>query len=227
MIRSLKHIAIILDGNRRWAKALGFPAGAGHNEAVKRLEPLIKHAYEKGIKYITFYTFSTENWNRDPKEVALLMRLFRKFFKSQTMKRLKSDGVKITVLGELERFPKDIAECLKKIVNETEENKKITVNFALNYGGRAEMLRAVKQVIKDGIIEITPEIFSQYLYTKGQPDPDLIIRPGGEKRLSGFLLWQSEYSELYFTDTYMPAFDAREMDLAIAEYYARQRRFGK
>lgn len=226
MPKSLKHIAIILDGNRRWAKKKGLPAGAGHKEAVNRLEPLIEHAAKKGITHLTLYTFSTENWNRSPEEVSLLMNLFREFFSGKMMERLKNEGVKICTLGELDRFPEDIASSMRNTVEETAENTKITVNFALNYGGRAEIIRAINRLLAEKKESVDPETFSSYLYTTGQPDPDLIIRPGGEKRLSGFLLWQSEYSELYFTDTFMPDFTPEELDKAIEEYSARQRRFG-
>jgi undecaprenyl diphosphate synthase len=225
-MKPLKHIAIILDGNRRWAKERGLPSGAGHKEAVKRLEPLIKHAIEKQITHLTFFTFSTENWNRSPVEVALLMTLFRELFSGKFIEKLKKEHVKICVLGELSRFPTDIADAMKKAVDETKDYTNITVNFALNYGGRAEIIRAVNHAIAEKVETVDAELFSSFMYTAFQPDPDLIIRPGGEKRLSGFLLWQSEYAELYFTDIYMPDFTPEELDQAILEYERRQRRFG-
>jgi undecaprenyl diphosphate synthase len=225
-VRPLKHIAIILDGNRRWAKKRGLPAGAGHREAVKRLEPLIKHAVEKNITHLTLYTFSTENWKRSTVEVELLMSLFRELFSGSFIQRLKKEQVRICILGELHRFPEDIAESMRKAADETKTNTRITVNFALNYGGRAEIIRAVNTLLQQKKDQIDVATFSEYMYTAGQPDPDLMIRPGGEKRLSGFLLWQSEYTELYFTDVFMPDFTPDQLDFAIEEYEKRQRRFG-
>lgn len=221
------HVALIMDGNRRWASVRRLPISAGHLKATERLEPLIMHAKKCGVGYLTFWAFSTENWNRDRKEVELLMTVFRRFFKSSSIEKLKKNDVCIKVLGELDPFPKDIVKDIREIVEETKNNKSITVNMGLNYGGRAEILRAVKKMLVDKPKEITEEMFSQYLYTKGQPDPDLIIRPGGEQRLSGFLPWQSVYSEFYFTKTYWPDFNERELDKALEEYALRERRFGK
>lgn len=221
------HIGIILDGNRRWAKKRGLPSGSGHKEAVKRIEELIEHAATRGVDFLTFYTFSTENWGRTPSEVSLIMNLFREYFNSKSLKKLIDNGVKIIVIGDSSRFDEDIQKNMLQVMEDTADNKKITVNFALNYGGRAEIIYAINRIITEGKKEVSEEEFSNYLYTAKQPDPDLIIRTSGEKRISGFLLWQIAYSELYFTDVLMPDFTAMQLDIAIAEYESRKRRFGK
>ncbi len=224
-----QHIAIIMDGNRRWAKERGLPTLTGHAKGYNQIDCIVTHAQKLGIKYITFWAFSTENWKRSEKEVTYLLNLFRKLFKGPLLKKLLSQGGKINVLGSLTAFPKDIQEETKKVIEASKDNEGITINIALNYGGRPEILRAVQEIVAKNIkiADITTESFSHYLYTNDQPDPDMIIRTGGEKRLSGFLLWQSEYSELYFTDTYWPDFDEKEFDKALEEYERRERRFGK
>ena len=219
-----QHIAIIMDGNRRWAKERGLPALAGHRKVANDiLEPLVEHAADCGIKFITFWAFSTENWQRSKSEVSGIMRIFRHLMKRQ-FQRLHEKGVRIRAIGDISRFAPDIRKALEDGIEKTKDNKKITAVFALNYGGRDEILRAIKRL---GAQEVTEENFSQNLDTAGIPDPELIIRPGGEQRLSGFLLWQSEYSELYFQSWYMPQFTPEKLDEAIAEYNRRQRRFGK
>jgi undecaprenyl diphosphate synthase len=245
----ITHVAFIMDGNRRWAKERKLPLSAGHTKGYKAIEPLINFAHKKGIKHVTFWAFSTENWNRDQKEVALLMQIFRRLFKGSIFKRLHKNGVRIRILGELDPFPEDIAKKVREIVEETKHNTAITVNIALNYGGRAEILRAVNKIlrekqsfvipakagihtrgsrIKSGMtMEIDEETFAHYLYTEDQPDPDMIIRTSGEERLSGFLPWQGAYSELYFPKTYWPDFDEKEFEKALLEFENRQRRFGK
>ncbi|MBI4062631.1 di-trans,poly-cis-decaprenylcistransferase [Candidatus Gottesmanbacteria bacterium] len=219
-----QHIAIIMDGNRRWAKERGLPAVAGHRKVANEiLEPLIDHAADRGITFITFWAFSTENWQRSKSEVNGIMRIFRHLMKRQ-FQRLHEKGVRIRIIGDISRFAPDIRKGLEDGMEKTKRNKRITAVFALNYGGRDEILRAIKRL---GTQEGTEENFSQNLDTAGIPDPELIIRPGGEQRLSGFLLWQSEYSELYFQSWYMPEFTREKLDEAIAEYKRRQRRFGK
>ncbi|OGV97170.1 di-trans,poly-cis-decaprenylcistransferase [Microgenomates group bacterium RBG_16_45_19] len=222
----LQHVAIIMDGNRRWAKARNLPVAAGHKKVVaERVEELIERAATVGVGYITFWAFSTENWGREGREVKAIMQLFRWAF-AHRAQRLVNKGARLRVIGDITRFDQDIQDKMKQYMEESEDNDKITVTFALNYGGRDEMVRAVNKLIHAGR-EITQDVFSQQLDTAGMPDPDLIIRTGGEMRLSGFMLWQAEYSELYLTQTLMPDFGARELDLALEEYGRRQRRRGK
>lgn len=219
-----QHIAVIMDGNRRWAKERGLPILEGHRKVADEiLEPLIEHAAKRGVKYMTFWAFSTENWKRSENEVKGIMSIFRHVIKNRWQK-LHEKGVRIRVIGDITKFPADIKDALLKVVEQTKENKKITVLFALNYGGRDEILRTVRRL--ENTKEITEEAFGQQLDTAGVPDPELIIRTGGEQRLSGFLLWQSEYSELYFPSWYMPEFTPEKLDEAIHEYTQRQRRFG-
>lgn len=224
-----KHVALIMDGNRRWAKQRGLPTVKGHDAGAHVIEPLIEYAATKGIKHLTFWAFSSENWKRGKVEVGFIMQVFRAFLNSPIVERIKQKGVKIRILGDYEAFPKDIVSAVQQIVSDTEKNDAIVVNFALNYGGRVEILRAVKGLLRDGIEEsdVTDEVFEKYLYTAGQPDPDFIIRTGGEQRLSGYLPWQSVYSELLFIETLWPDFTPAAFDKALAEYADRNRRFGK
>lgn len=227
-----QHVAIIMDGNRRWAKARGLPILAGHRKVADEiLEPLVAHAARRGIKYLTFWAFSTENWQRDKREVEGIMRIFRRVIKKR-WQRLHEKGVRVRVIGDLSRFSPDIRQALGDVVAQTANNQTITVIFALNYGGRDEILRAVEKArgsaeLKGQRVQLTEEEFEKHLDTSGIPDPDLIIRPGGEQRLSGFLLWQSEYSELYFPGWFMPQFSPERLDEAIEAYQSRQRRFGR
>jgi undecaprenyl diphosphate synthase len=187
-------------------------------------EPLIDRAVEHGIKYLTFWVFSTENWKRDQQEIGALMSLFRELLGRQ-IKLLHEKGIRLKFIGDLEKFDKDIQENVQKGIELTKDNKNITVIFALNYGGRDELLRAVNKVIKSEN-NVDAEAFSSYLDTAGVPDPDFIIRTGGEQRLSGFLLWQSEYAELAFPDFYFPEFTPEKFDELLDEYLQRKRRFG-
>ncbi len=212
------HVGIIMDGNRRWAKAKGLPAIAGHAYAVeKTVEALIERAGEMGVAYLTMWAFSTENWGRAEEEVAGLMNLFRKAIETKAGKFIKK-GARLKMIGDMSRFSPDIQAGMKRVMKESEKNNKITVTFALNYGGRDEIKRAVQ---KGGVD------FESKLDTAGMPDPDLIIRTGGDYRLSGFLMWQAVYSELYFTETLFPDFTPEKFGEAIEEYQSRQRRFGK
>jgi len=225
----IQHVALIMDGNRRWAKKKNLPAFAGHKKGYEMIENIVERAQEHGIEYLTFWAFSTENWKRSEEEVGYLMHLFRQVLKSKLVRKLIKKGGKIVFIGDLRAFPEDIQKGLFKIVEESKENIKGTVTIALNYGGREELVHAVQQIASKNIdpADITEELISQYLYTKNQPDPDLIIRTGGAQRLSGYLPWQSIYSELYFTDTFWPDFDEKEFDKALKEYQRRERRFGK
>ncbi len=215
-----QHIAIIMDGNRRWAKQHGLPALAGHKKVANEiLEPLIEYAADCGVKYLTFWAWSTENWARDKREVEGIMRIFRDVIGRQ-WQRLHEKGVRIKVIGDILKFSQDIQDALGKVVAQTKDNKKITAVFALNYGGRDELLRAIKKATSE-------KEFEQFLDTKGIPDPDMIVRTGGEQRLSGFLPWQSVYSELYFPTWYMPEFTQEKLDEVLEEFNRRSRRFGK
>lgn len=225
----INHVAIIMDGNRRWAKANNLPVFAGHQKGYQQIEKIVDRAKKLGIKYVTFWAFSTENWNRSEKEITYLMNLFRKVLKGHLFRKLVKNGGKICILGNLIAFPEDIRKEVLEIVKLSRNNAAIHINIGLNYGGREEILQAVQKIVSKSNINpvITEEIFSQYLYTQNQPDPDLIIRTGGANRLSGFLPWQSVYSELYFTKIYWPDFNEESFDKAIATYEKRERRFGK
>jgi undecaprenyl diphosphate synthase len=242
----IQHVAFIMDGNRRWAREHHLPLFAGHTKGYQAIESLISYAVKKKIPHLTFWAFSTENWNRDKKEVEILLQIFRKIFAGEIVDRLYKNGAKINILGNINLFPKDIVDNIKKMVEMTRNNTTITVNIGLNYGGRDEIVHAVNSLLKEKIKShaelvsaspetlkqvqgdkfITEEEFSQYLYTVGQPDPDLIIRTSGEKRLSGFFPWQSVYSELYFPKIYWPDFNEQEFEKALEEYVQRKRNFG-
>lgn len=227
-----QHIAIIMDGNRRWARERKLPVIEGHRRVADEiLEPLVEYAAKQDISYLTFWAWSTENWKRDENEVRGIMSLFRHVIRKR-WKRLSEKGVRIRVIGDTSKFPKDIKKALEDVVEETKENTRITTVFALNYGGRDEIRRAIKKASECQGVRVSREknvysVFDTFLDTAGIPDPDMIVRTGGEKRLSGFLLWQSEYSELYFPLWYMPDFTPGKLDEVIAEFNKRQRRFGK
>lgn len=221
-----QHVAIICDGNRRWARENKLEALLGHRKAVDDVfEPLIDCAAEHGVKYLTFWVFSTENWKRDQQEVSGLMSLFRELL-SRQIKLLHDKGIRLTFIGDLSKFDEDIQESVQKGIELTKDNKKITVIFALNYGGRDELVRAVNKALQDSVDSVDAETFGKYLDTAGIPDPDFIIRTGGEQRLSGFLLWQSEYAELAFPEFYFPEFTTEKLDQLLEEYQQRKRRFG-
>lgn len=228
MNSDIQHVAIIMDGNRRWAKQKGLSPTDGHREAaVKTIEPLIQECVDQKIPYVTFWAFSTENWKRDKEELKAIFGVFRFALKNLAIKFIK-EGVKLNILGEVNRFPEDIAKQCLDFVNKTRKNSKITVTFALNYGGRAEIIRAVQEIVKSGVKpdEITEEVFSRHLHAPEIPDPDLIIRTGGEQRLSGFMPWQSIYAELIFSPTLFPDFSVDQFRKALDEFRRRERRFG-
>ena len=227
--KKLQHIAIIMDGNRRWAKQHKLQALQGHQYVTdKVIEPLVDRCIELKIPYLTLWAFSTENWQREKSEVEGLMQLFRKAFQ-KSVEDLHQKGVRLNYIGDMSKFPKDIQESVQKWMEISKSNTKITVSFALNYGGRDEIIRAIHKAQKNNadLSQITQDQFSTFLDTANMPDPDMIIRPGGEKRLSGYLAWQAVYAELYFTDLLMPNFGPKQLDAAIEEYDSRQRRFGK
>lgn len=224
------HIAIIPDGNRRWAKDKGLPSFKGHKYAAEKVMPdLIEKSNQLGIKYLTFWALSTENFtNRTRDEISRLINLLNYFLKNK-IKEFKKKGIRIKTIGDLEKLPQNTQDLLKRGKEETKNNNKITVIFGLNYGGRDEILRAVNKIFNSQflIANLNMNNFNQFLDTKDFPDPDLIIRTGGEKRLSGFFPWQSVYSELYFSDLKFPDFGSGELEKAVEEYSFRQRRFGK
>jgi undecaprenyl diphosphate synthase len=224
-----QHIGIIMDGNRRWAAKKGLTVNQGHEAGAKNLVRIVEHCLDLGVKTLTVYTLSTENWRKRAKEeVKGIFDLLTRMVKEKK-EEYKEKGVKITILGDFQAFPRKVARAIKEILAIVKKHERLKVNLALNYGGRDEILQAVKKIIAEGIPpeKLTEETFSKFLYTNGEPDPDLIIRTGGELRLSNFLLWQMSYSELYFTDTLWPDFGPEELDKAIADYQKRQRRFGK
>jgi len=228
IIKVPKSIGIIMDGNRRWAKNKGLNVLEGHSAGGKALKDTVRWARDMGVEHIIFYTFSTENWNRSQGEVEYLLNLIGKFMSSELDNFHKEGGV-LHYVGDMSRFSNELQESFKVSEERTKNNPGPHVYFALNYGGRAEILSAVKKILKEnpGEQEITEEYFAKHLQTKAMPDPDLIIRTSGEKRLSGFLPWQGVYSELFFTDTLWPDFSKEEFEKIIEEYNQRDRRMGK
>ena len=226
-----KHIAIIMDGNRRWARAQGKPAGFGHKAGAKTLENIVRYANKIGLEHITVYAFSTENWKRAEDEVNALMMLLQNYLDDYS-KRADSENIKVKILGDItvlsQGMQKSIINCMKR----TKNNTGVTFNIALNYGGRDEIIKAVRNIaqeVKDGKLDvenINEELISNNLYTKGQPDPDLLIRTSGEIRLSNFLPWQLVYSEFLFINKNWPDFTEEDLDEAIIEYQKRTRKFG-
>mgnify|MGYP001107748547 CR=1 FL=1 len=221
------HIAIIMDGNRRWAKQRGLPQLEGHRVGAENLRSIMEYLSKYQLKYLTVYGFSTENWNRPEDEVEGLFRLFEEMLNKETPE-FHRRGVRIRHLGRLEELPQALQLAINKAVELTKNNTGTTFSFAFNYGGRVEILDAVRRLIVSGIPpqKIDEKLFSNYLYTAGLPDIDLVIRPAGELRLSNFLIWQSAYSEYYFTKVLWPDFSKKDIDKALQAYSRRQRRFG-
>lgn len=219
-----KHIAIIMDGNGRWATKRNKPRVFGHNEGMKRVVDVVENSLNIGIKYLSLYAFSTENWKRPQKEIDFLMQILIKYIDDQ-LNKLVTQGVKINILGNISVLPEKVIQKIEYALDSTKDNDKLILNIAINYGSRQEILRAVNTAIVDGEI-LTDDEFSKLLYTRNQPDVDLLIRPGGEKRLSNFLLYQMSYAELYFSDIYWPDFKLESLIDAIYWYQNRNRRFG-
>lgn len=219
------HVGLIMDGNRRWAKKRLMPASSGHSAGLKRMVSIAERAKEVGVKYLTVYALSTENLSRPQDELDKMFALIRKQF-SECVEKLLKVGAAVRVIGDLSLLPDDIQKLIEDGVKKSPENAGFTFVMALGYGARSEIVRAANIALKEGR-EFTEEGLSSLLYTGGMPDPDLIIRTGGELRLSNFLLWQSAYAELYFTDVLFPDFTDEEFDRAIADYSSRDRRFGK
>jgi undecaprenyl diphosphate synthase len=222
-----KHIAVIMDGNGRWAIRRGLPRFAGHKRGVETVRRVTEECRRLGVSVLTLYAFSDENWGRPKEEVGFLMDMLGTFLKAE-ISTMKANGIRFRTIGRTERLPASAQTWIRKAVAETEANKGLVLNLALSYGGRGEILEAIKRMreANGSVPEMTEEIFSSYLDTAGLPDPDLIIRTSGEKRISNFLLWQAAYAELYFTDTLWPDFAEHDLLLAILDYQGRQRRFG-
>lgn len=225
------HIAIIMDGNRRWAKARNLPVKAGHKEGAETLKKIVRYANKIGIKYMTVYAFSTENWKRSEEEVNALMFLLESYL-DEFSKEANTENFVIRVLGDLTALSEKLQKKINEAIERTKNNTGIVLNIALNYGGRNEIVNAVKQIalkIQEGTLkieDISEDVFSENLYTKKIPDPDLLIRTSGEMRLSGFLPWQSVYSEFLFIDKLWPDFSEKDLDEAIEVYKKRNRKFG-
>lgn len=228
----LQHMAIIMDGNGRWAAKRGLPRSLGHKKGAERVQEIARAAGEMGIKYLTLYAFSTENWQRSAEEVDALMGLLRQYLKSE-LSELQKNDVRIIFIGERDMLPADISEAMYRLEAETQNNDKMTLCIALSYGSRQEIVGAVRKIAalsKRGDIspeEIDEKMFSDMLYTKGIPDPDLVVRTSGEQRVSNYLLWQLAYAEFYFSDVLWPDFDREELEKIVKNFQTRERRYGK
>lgn len=230
-MRVPEHVAIILDGNGRWAKKRFLPRNMGHAQGSKTVERIIEDAFDMGIKYLTVYAFSTENWSRPKDEVDALMKLLRDYLKT-CIKRANKNNMRVRVIGDVSGLSQDLREKIEQLEEASKGNTGINFTIALNYGSRDEMVRAMRRMaddLLDGTLskdEITEEVFAGYLDTKGIPEPDLMIRTSGEQRLSNFMLWQLAYTEFYFTDVLWPDFNKKELKKAVEYYNGRERRFG-
>ena len=226
-----KHIAIIMDGNGRWAKERKLPRAMGHKAGVETIRGIVKECSNLGVKYLTLYAFSTENWKRPKEEVNALMKLLVEYLKGE-IEELHQNKVIVNSIGDISKLPTICQEQLKDAYEKTKNNTGLVLNLALNYGGRNEIIEGIKKACTDIINgkvnkeDLTEEVFSNYLFTAGMPDPDIVIRPSGEQRLSNFLLWQSAYSEFWFSDIKWPDFSKKDLQKAIFDYQNRDRRFG-
>ncbi|MFQ6059127.1 MAG: isoprenyl transferase [Anaerolineae bacterium] len=223
-----KHVAIIMDGNGRWAQARGLPRLAGHRAGTENIRRVLEACVEYGVEILTLWAFSTENWARPEEEVRGLMRILEQTIKRE-LHELHRQGVQLRHIGRLDRLSPRLQEQVRHAIELTKDNDRITLNVAFDYGGRAEIVQAVRRIIADGVRpeEVDEALISRYLYTAGQPDPDLIIRTSGEMRLSNFMIWQGAYAEYYSTPTYWPDFDKEELYRALLAYSQRERRFGR
>ena len=221
-----RHVAMIMDGNGRWALSRGLPRLAGHKAGTENLRRVIRASVEYGVKYLTIYAFSTENWGRPPEEVKGLMYILED---DRELAEVHKEGVQLRLIGRLERLAPNLLEKVLEAIEVTKNNDRLVLNVAFNYGGRDEIVNAIQNIMKDGIApeDVTDELVSRYLYTAGVPDPDLIIRTSGELRVSNFLIWQAAYSEWYVTPTYWPDFDKEEYRRALETFASRDRRYGK
>ena len=227
-----KHVAIIMDGNGRWAKDKGLPREFGHQNGVNSVKSIVQEAYKSGVEYLTLYAFSIENWDRPSDEVCSLMSLLVSTLRDEFDEIFDKD-IKLNAVGEINSLPKEVVSELEFIINKTKNNRKMNLTLALSYGGKQEIFNAVKMIadkVKNNLIELNnfdDSIINSHLYTKNLPDVDLLIRTSGEQRISNFLLWQIAYAELYFTDVYWPDFSKDDFNLALENYKSRERRFGK
>ena len=219
------HVAIIMDGNGRWAKKRGLPRMEGHRRGAEKVEKVVEWASDLGVDYLTLYAFSTENWKRPIEEVRFLFKLFVDFMRAK-VEKMKREGVRMRIMGSREGLPEDVLKIWDWIEEETKEGERITTIVALNYGGRREIIDAIKNMISSGEERVDEETFRNYLYLPNVPDPDLVIRTSGEMRISNFLLWQIAYSELYFTQKYWPDFEKEDLIEALEDFKSRNRRFG-
>jgi len=220
-----RHVAFIMDGNGRWAKKRNLPRSLGHKAGTENIRKIIAYAKEKGIGYLTFYAFSTENWKRPQDEIQALMKLLKQYLMKE-VDTFNKEGVRLCTIGSLEAFSPDLVQAIEEAREKTAGNRAITVIIALNYGSRQEIVRGVNRLIAQGKSEITEEDLNQVLYTRDFPDPDLLVRTSGELRLSNFLLWQLAYTELLFTPEYWPDFNEKSFEKALEEYTRRDRRYG-
>lgn len=223
------HIGLIIDGNRRWAKEKGLSGLEGHLKGSQKLTELAQYIWDMGVKILTVYAFSTENWNRSEEEVNYLMKMMGDYLLDKNIETYHKKGIKILVIGQKERLEKGLQDKIAKTEEKTKNNKNGVLVLAISYGGRAEIIEAIKKIAREKVAEeeINEKMFDDFLWTKGLPHPELIIRSGGEQRLSNFLTWQSAYSELYFSPKFWPDFTCKDIDEAIADYSKRQKRFGR
>lgn len=223
----LKHLAIIMDGNRRWAKNQGLPSFAGHQKGYEKLKEVMRWCQKKGVETLTVYAFSTENWNRSEEEVNFLMTLFYKAL-TEELDEFHKEGVRLRVIGTRQRLDPKIVQAIVAAEEKTKDNQKGNLNLCINYGGRLELVEAVKKIVAKGFTadEVSDKMIAEHLWMAGQPDPDLIIRTSGEQRLSGFLTWESVYSEFLFLEKHWPDFNEADFDRAIEDFNNRHRRFG-
>lgn len=221
----IKHIAIIMDGNRRWAKERNLPSAVGHKKGVDALKAAMRACDDFGIKYLTVYAFSTENWNRKPEEVNFLMDLLGQTLKNE-LKEMHENNVVISFIGDISQLSAKLQDILENAVETTKNNTGVNLQIAFNYGSRAEIVKAVKEIVESGKKDITEETISKHLYTSNIPDPDLLIRTGGEMRVSNYLLWQIAYSEFIVLEKFWPEFDKETLKECIIEFNRRNRRFG-
>lgn len=224
-----QHLGIIIDGNRRWAKKRNLPTFWGHKKGLDNVKKMARYAFKKGVKYLTIFAFSTENWKRDKKEVNYLMNLLKNAFSKKYIEEMMKNEVRVNFIGQIRRLPQDVQKRIREVEKTTKNNKKHILNIAISYGGRTDIVEAAKKIIRKKINpkELDEEKFARFLWTDGMPDPDLVIRTGEEKRISNFLIWQMAYSELYFSKKFWPEFTKEDLDTAFLDFSRRERRFGK
>jgi undecaprenyl diphosphate synthase len=222
-----RHVAIIMDGNGRWAKERGLPRAAGHRAGTENIRRVIERFCDHGVQYLTLYAFSTENWNRPHREVQYLIRLLGRFIRRE-LENLDREGVQLRHMGHLEDLPGWLQRRVADAIEKTRDNDRLVLNLCFSYGGRDDIVMAVREIVASGIAadEVDEEEIGRHLASHGSPDPDLLIRTGGDYRVSNFLLWQAAYAELYFTDAFWPDFGREDIDIALAEYGRRKRKFG-